>query len=229
MQVRMTPISADRPRIPRPDRVLDPIARTSEVLFGLIMALTFTGTISATTAGREEIRTLLVGVIGCNMAWGLVDAVMFMMSALTERGHNLLTIRAVHSASQPADGHRVIAGAVSPILASILTSEDLERIRQGLLQMRELPPKAPLTKEDWLGALAVFLLVFLSTFPVAIPFLLFSDVRFAVRMSNLVAIALLFLTGFRLGRHGGYDPWRTGLSVVVLGLVLVAVTIALGG
>ena len=77
------------------NRVLDPIARVSEVLFGLIMALTFTGTLSAATAGREEIRTLLIGVIGCNIAWGLVDAVMYLMSALTERGHGLLTVQAV--------------------------------------------------------------------------------------------------------------------------------------
>ena len=49
-------------------RVLDPISRVSEILFGLIMALTFTGTISAASAGREEVRTLLVGAIGCNIA-----------------------------------------------------------------------------------------------------------------------------------------------------------------
>jgi VIT1/CCC1 family predicted Fe2+/Mn2+ transporter len=154
---------------------------------------------------------------------------MFLMSSLTERGHGLLAIRAVHHASQPEDAHRVIAGVMPPVLASILTQEDLERLRQGLLRMRDLPPKAPLTKEDWLGALAVFLLVFLSTFPVAIPFLVFSNVQLAVRVSNLVAIVMLFLTGFRLARHGGYNPWRTGLSVVALGLLLVAVAIALGG
>jgi hypothetical protein len=211
------------------ERVLDPIARTSEVLFGLIMALTFTGTISAATAGREEIRALLVGVIGCNIAWGLVDAYMFLMGALTERGHGLVTIHAVRAAASPQEAHHLIAGAVPPVVASTMTEDDFEKVRQGLLRMHGLPPKAPLTKEDWLGALAVFLLVFLSTFPVAVPFLVFSNVQLALRMSNLVAIVMLFLTGYRLARHGGYNPWRTGLSVVVLGLVLVAVTIVLGG
>ncbi len=47
-------------------RVLDPIARVSEVLFGVIMALTFTGTLSAATADRAEVRTLLI-VIGVSM------------------------------------------------------------------------------------------------------------------------------------------------------------------
>ena len=72
----------------RSERILDPVARTSEVLFGLIMALTFTGTLSAATAGREDIRALLVGMIGCNLAWGLVDAVMFLVSTLAERGQD---------------------------------------------------------------------------------------------------------------------------------------------
>lgn len=51
-------------------RVLDPMERLSEVLFGLIMVLTFTGSLGAATAGREEIRTMLIGAIGCNLAWG---------------------------------------------------------------------------------------------------------------------------------------------------------------
>ena len=39
--------------------LLDPIDRNSEILFGLFMVLTFTGTLSAATAGREEVRITL--------------------------------------------------------------------------------------------------------------------------------------------------------------------------
>ena len=68
------------------DRLLDPVARVSEILFGLIMAMTFTGTLGVATAGREDVRVLLVGTIGCNLAWGLVDAVVpaFEESGVTE-------------------------------------------------------------------------------------------------------------------------------------------------
>ena len=34
------------------ERLLDPVARMSEILFGLIMALTFTGTLDVATAWR---------------------------------------------------------------------------------------------------------------------------------------------------------------------------------
>src|SRR6476469_1660026 len=160
-------------------RILDPISRISEVLFGLIMALTFTGTLSAATADREEVRTLLIGVIGCNIAWGLVDAVMFLMSALTERGHDLLTVQAVRGAASADAAHRVIADAIPPILVPMLQRDDFERIRRGLLGTARLPATPSLTKEDFVGALAVFLLVFLSTFPIVIPFLVFQDVSVA--------------------------------------------------
>jgi VIT family len=213
----------------QPERLLDPIARVSEVLFGLIMALTFTGTLSAASAGREDVRELLIGMIGCNLAWGLVDAVMFVMSSLTERGHDLMTINAVRDAGTPEEAHRVIAGAVPPILASILTKEDFEKVRRGLLLLPNLPPKAAPTRADWLGALSVFLLVFLSTFPVVVPFLLFSNVRLAIRVSNLVALVMMFVAGYWLARHGGYHPLRTGLWVALLGVVLVGIAIALGG
>jgi VIT1/CCC1 family predicted Fe2+/Mn2+ transporter len=114
-------------------------------------------------------------------------------------------------------------------MAWVLTEHDFERVRQGILHMRDLPAGPRLTHEDWRGSVAVFLLVFLSTFPVVIPFVIFRDVEWAMRASNAVAIVLLFVSGFALARYGGYHPWRTGLSLVVLGTVLVAITIALGG
>jgi len=66
--------------------VLDPVERMSEILFGLIMVLTFTGSLSVATAGHEEVRGLLIGAIGCNLAWGLIDAVMYLLTILVERG-----------------------------------------------------------------------------------------------------------------------------------------------
>ena len=84
-------------------------------------------------------------------------------------------------------------------------------------------------KDAWRGAVGVFLLVFLSTFPVVIPFLLMQSARPALRASNAIAIGLLFLAGYAYGRTTGRHPWVVGISMVVLGSILVAMTIALGG
>ena len=66
--------------------VLSPVDRVSELLFGLFMALTFTGAVSVAEAGRDEIRTMFIAALGCNLAWGLVDAVMYVVRTVTERG-----------------------------------------------------------------------------------------------------------------------------------------------
>jgi hypothetical protein len=213
----------------RPERILDPLSRVSEILFGVIMALTFTTTIDAASGGREEIRTLLFAAVGCNLAWGLVDAVMFLMDVLTVRGRDLLTVRAVRAAPTREAAHRIITDALPPALASMLADDELERIRQGLNRVDDLPARPHLAREDGIGALGVFLLVFLSTLPIVVPFLLIADVHVALRASNLVAIGMLFGCGYTLARYGGYRPWSTGLAMVALGMALVAITIALGG
>ena len=61
------------PSVTSSKSVLDPIERISEVLFGLIMVLTFTGSLSVAEAGREDVRVMLLGALGCNLAWGIID------------------------------------------------------------------------------------------------------------------------------------------------------------
>ena len=210
-------------------RVLEPYDRISEVLFGLIMVLTFTGSLSIAEAGREAIRTMLLGALGCNLAWGIIDGVLYLMGCLAEKGKGILTLRAVRKATDPQKAQRLIAGALPPLVASILQPAELETMRQRLKDLPEPPERARLGNKEWLGALGVFLLVFLSTFPVVIPFLFMKNAWLALRVSNAIAIAMLFLTGYAFGRTTGRNPWGMGVSMVVLGVILVAITMALGG
>ena len=154
-------------------RVLDPVERVSEVLFGLIMVLTFTGSMSVADAGRAEVREMLAGALGCNLAWGIVDAVMYVLGSVLTRARAFTALKAVREAADPAQARAIIAVALVP---PRLTPATLEAIRQDLVARPAVPPRSRLTTDDLRGAAAVFLLVFLSTFPVALPFLLFPDV-----------------------------------------------------
>jgi hypothetical protein len=209
--------------------VLEPVERLAEVLFGLIMVLGFTGSLSAAEAGRAEIRTMLFGALGCNLAWGLIDGIMYLMFCLGERSAGRRITLAVRGAASPGQAHEVIAGALPPVVAAALRPEDLERVRAHLAGPVELPGRPRLRARDWWGALGVLLLVFLSTFPVVLPFLFMQDALPALRVSNAVAIGLLFLTGYAFGRASDLPRWGTGAAMVVIGLVLVAITMALGG
>jgi hypothetical protein len=210
-------------------RVLDPLSRVSEILFGLIMVLTFTGSLSVATAGRAEVREMLVGALGCNLAWGIIDGILYLLEVLGGRGAGHSALRAVHSTPDPEKGRAIVAGALPPLVASVLEPAQLESIRQRLTNLPEAGTRAHLEGEDWKGALGVLLLVFFSTFPVALPFVFMSDAQLALRVSNAVAIAMLFLCGYRVARLIGHSPWATGLGMVALGAALVAMTMALGG
>ena len=168
-----------------PDLVLSPVDRASEVVFGLIMALTFTGGLSVATASQTEVRAMLIGALGCNLAWGMVDAVMFVLANMAERGR------------MESLGHPHVRLAV--------------------------------TRRDVRGAISVFFLVVLSTIPVAFPFLIVDEARHALRISNGIAVMMLFLCGYVLGDHAGGRRWAGGFLMMTVGAVLVWATIALGG
>ena len=161
-------------------RVLDPMDRISEILFGLIMVLTYTSTLSIVTEDPAPVRTMLIGALGCNLAWGIIDAGLYLLDRLNEQGRNLLTVRAVRAAPDPDAARRIIEDALPSALASALPAENLELMRKKLHQM-PVPTRRPrLTKSDWIGALGVCLLVFLCTFPVVIPFIFMSDAQVGI-------------------------------------------------
>ena len=209
--------------------VLDPVDHASEVLFGLIMVLTITGAFSVAGAGQARVHTMLFAALGCNLAWGVIDGVFYLMGCLGESSRRIKAWDAVRTSTDPEEARRVLAGAVPPMLASVLEAAELDRVCLRLKALPELPDRKLLRKNDWLGALAVFVLVFLSTFPVVVPFIFMKDVRLALRISNGVGIVMLFLTGYMFGRHIGRHPVRTGIVMVVLGAALVSLTIKLGG
>ena len=210
-------------------RLLEPMERISEVLFGLIMVLTFTCSFSVANAGRSEVRKMLIAALGCNLAWGIIDAVFYLMSCLSEQGHNIVALRTVRETADPAEAHRIIAEALPPALASALPEAEFARMREKLNLLPEPPAHPGLAKNDWLAAFGVFLLVFLTTFPVAIPFIFIGEARLALRVSNAVAIVMLFMSGYAFGRYSGFRPARIGLAMVVLGMAMVGITIVFGG
>jgi hypothetical protein len=211
-------------------RVLDPLERSSEVLFGVIMVLTFTGSISVAEGGQAETRTVLAGAIGCNLAWGIVDGAIYLMASFIENARGQMMLRAVREAGDNDDAaHRLIRATLPPVVSAALTAPEIESLHRRIRQQPEMAARVPLSRHNLLGAVAVFLLVFASTFPIVIPFFVVSEAATALRVSNLIAIAMLFVTGWSLGSHAGRPGLRSGLFMVTVGLVLMAITMALGG
>lgn len=209
--------------------VLDPVERASEVIFGLLMAMTFVGSLSVATAGGEEVRTMMIAALGCNLAWGLVDAVMYLVASSTQRRRNHNLLRRLHDTADAGAGRRLVADALPPLVSAEADAESLERLRRSLLALPAGRTRPGLGWEDYKAAFGIFLLVVLATFPLVLPFMLVHDTSLALRLSRGVALAMLFGAGAALARYSGGNVWRSGLSMAALGAVLVAAIMALGG
>lgn len=211
------------------NRVLNPLERFSEIVFGLIMVLTFTCAISVAEAGRDDVRAMLVGAIGCNLAWGIIDAAFYLIACLTEAGRNAALLRNVQQSAEPAQVNKAITDVLPEKIAAALNAEDFARIGAHLKQLPAPAGRPKLTRENWRGAVGVFLLVFLSTFPVVLPFIFLHEARLALRISNAIAIVLLFASGHMLANFAGLRRIPTGTAMVAIGVALVLLAIALGG
>jgi VIT family len=206
--------------------VLNPVERYSEIVCGLIMVLSYTGALYI-TGGDEDVDRMFVRALLCNLTWGLIDAAFYLIGCLAEYGHSVTLLLSVQQSTDSGLAQRLIASVLPSKVAEALLPADFERIHAHL---KELPPRPRLhlTGRDLRGAIGVFLIVFLSTFPVAVPFLFIRDVRLALRVSNAIAIALLFGCGHMIARYAGLRRIRTGLAMVAIGAALVALMVALG-
>src|SRR3990172_4470429 len=102
------------------DRYLAPGDSLSEILFGLIMTLTFT--LGAGILVREDpgaARELLAATIGCNIAWGLIDGLMYLAGQRFEHGRRARLRDAIRAAPNEEKGAQVVASEFEELLSPI--------------------------------------------------------------------------------------------------------------
>jgi hypothetical protein len=211
------------------ETALDPVYRASEVIFGLLMAMSFIGSISVATDGREEVRTLLIAALGCNLAWGLVDAVMHLVATKTQKRRNHVLLQRLREGHDDAAGRALIADEMPGPLAASIGDDGLEQLRARLAAKPPGMTRPRITGRDVGDAIIVFFLVVLSTFPLVVPFMLTDDTARALLWSRLVAVGMLFIAGATLARYSGGNPWLNGLVMAAIGALLMAAIMALGG
>lgn len=211
------------------DAALDPIDRISEVLYGLIMVLTFTGTISVSSEGKQEVMALLWAALGCNFAWALVDSIMFLMNQLLARGHSFKELNKIFRSKTEESARKILREDIDSLFSDLMDDKELDNLVNKIKQLPEPTKKSTLVKKDYLIAIQIFILVFIGTLPVAAPFLFINEVSLAMRASNLVALILLFAGGFSLAKYAGFKPITGALSYTAIGILLIIITIALGG
>src|SRR5512133_570645 len=166
-------------------RPLDPVDRYAEIIFGLIMVLTFTCTLSVADSGRENVRDMLVAALGCNVAWGIVDGVMYVVTSVIDRARKVAVFRGIRGAATPEGARAIVLAALPEGVAAITDVAEADRMVARARALPDNPIQPGIEADDLKGALAACLLTVAATFPPTIPFIFVDDVGRALRLSNL--------------------------------------------
>lgn len=214
-------------------RHLDPGETLGEVMFGLIMVLTVTiGARLLAGESQLDARQLAEAAVGCNVAWGIIDAVLFVLGSLFHRSQRARFYRRLTNATNAADAVAAVEDEFGledePI---VIRPEDRARLHEAILALsvRAAPARARLRRRDLLAALVVFALVSATALPGVIPLLLIADVNLALQISNWLLVFLLFVVGYWWGHYTDIRPWRVSVTVLLLGASMVILAIVLGG
>ncbi|NJM92304.1 MAG: VIT family protein [Rhodospirillaceae bacterium] len=213
-------------------RHLDPGTTLAELIFGLLMVLTFT--LGARLLGPEEPtdgRELLIAAIGCNIAWGIIDGFLYILGCVYERLRVANLLGSLRGAGNELTAIAALEGELNGDLARLADAAPRERFYASIVAAARRQPGArpQLLAEDFRGAVRVFLLVVATAVPAALPFLIWDNAYLALRISNALLLACLFVIGFFWGRHVGARPLFAGTLIMSIGAVLVLIAIPLGG
>jgi hypothetical protein len=219
-------------------RYLDPVDRLAEVVYGVLVVLTFTLAyrgIEARYGAPEGVMTavqrMLLAAIGCTIAWGLIDSVMYILTSMFERSQRQRLLVEIQRAPDEPAALVLVGDELEDTLGGALTDEQRAQLSVTIYQrLRDVQPKrVGVTRDDVFGAIAIFIYAVVATLPVAIPYLFIDDPYRAIRLSNLIAIVMLFAVGATWARYTNARPLRMGLLLAAIGLVIVLIAIPLGG
>ncbi|MGC4007587.1 MAG: hypothetical protein QM805_00420 [Pseudomonas sp.] len=207
----------------------DPFDRLSEVAFGVIMALTIISVIptAADGAGRQQ---LVMAALGCNLAWGIVDALMTLVGMRVDREHRHAGLRALRGAKDEVSFREGLRAFLPDLLVDDMPADNVKHVRHKLMASLLGTGETPaLGREHWLAWLVLAGHTFVATWPIILPLLFIHDDLLALRLAQAIGLLLMFGLGWLLARWAGGRPWQGAVGFTALGVAMTGICLALGG
>jgi VIT1/CCC1 family predicted Fe2+/Mn2+ transporter len=219
-------------------RYLDTEDILLEIIFGLLVIMTFTMAYRAVDTHfapdqivQNQVQRMLIAAIGCTIAWGLIDAVITVMTNVSDRAREARIITNIRNSKSDDEAIAILGKVLDEEIGRVTEKQEREEFYKHIAsKARTITPEPEgVKREDVYSAIVVMLAAITATLPALTPYLFVSDPVWAIRMSNFVAIAMLFGVGYTWAKAVGGKPVKIGLLVAIVGVVIVLVAIPLGG
>jgi VIT1/CCC1 family predicted Fe2+/Mn2+ transporter len=219
-------------------RYLDPIDALLELIYGVLVIMTFTMAANAFNLPSEleslfgfSGNALLLAAFGCAIAWGFIDASVYVMSSVGVRNQRRRILRSVQDAPDDETRIALLTDAFDDDLTALAPGDErtafyarsLPRVQTGDFK------RSHIRAEDLKGGATILLIAFVATLPVVIPILFIRNADWAMHTANALCLVMLYAAGSYWGKLTGSRPVPMGLTISGVGLLLVLLAIPLGG
>ena len=205
----------------------------AEAIYAVIIAMTFTSVLRSYAAIDEAAYwEIIYPALFCCIAWGIADGLFYAW----ERRYNIRMENKIIDLSRPGQDrdeamHLIREQLDDTILRNINYEKRTELYRNLMNHLDEVGAKRTPSRWDALSIVsATFAISTAAGLAVVAPFFLVENLKTALDISNMLGICLLFIIGY----HRAYEKSASarmimGFGTAVIGIVIAAVTILLGG
>lgn len=205
----------------------------AEAIYSVIIAMTFTSVLRGyEPPGETAYLDIVYPALFCCIAWGIADGLFYAW----ERRYNIRMENEIIDLSrsiESSDNALPLIGEQldDTILRNISDEKRIQLYRNLVKYLAGAGMKAAPSRRDAISIIsATTIISTIAGLAVVAPFFLVEDVGLALNVSNILGIFLLFV----IGCNRAYDKSTSdriimGLGTAIIGIVIAAITILLGG
>ena len=203
-----------------------------EIISGLFIVLILINfeAISRDTALNKINLVYLIIVI--NLIWAVIDGLMVLFTNLLEKGRYNKIISQIKSTDKTSMKN-TISDELDSTIIKMFDKQTKEHIYEILLKkissISASALKQPkIDRKDIFGAFLCIFFVFLPCIVILPFFLLINGLGWAILVSDIIGLAILFAFGYKLGSCTSRNKILTGIITMLIGLALIAIGIIFG-
>ena len=210
----------------------------AEAMYGVIIVMTFTSTFRSFEFHTSELYTTVVlSALFCCVAWGVADGFFYAWEDAYNARSRHLIISDSKSKEKKSKALSMVKEELDDTILGSIEDSERKKLYEGIVEyLSKNELKKERARADFLRKLPHYLLgtSVLSAGTgviVLLPFFIFrSNITLALNISDIIGVVALFAIGFYRTQDSSLTKkLSTGLISSLLGIIIIAITVVLGG